>query len=234
MHSLKFALDTGTSHTVVDKRIAEALGLRRQPAQAFGIGSTVHLDSAELPEIDFGPKSATKLDVLVADLRGFQTMGVKVDAVIGLDLLERESFCLDFARKRIVFGPITDTARSVALVADRGSLKVALDLGGHLVWMLVDTGASGVMFYEDDLKNLSTSYKTLSRAPLRSASGYVDARAAIVPRLRLGTLDLDRHVRLIENPETENMLHVAGYIGLDALGAKEIGFDFENARLRWK
>jgi predicted aspartyl protease len=234
MRSLKFVLDTGTSHTVVDKRIAEALGLPRRPGRAFGIGSAVHLNSAELPEIDFGQQRAVNLDVLVADLGGFRTMGVRVDAVIGLDLLERESFCLDFARKRIVFGHTTDAARSVPLVADRAYLKVALDLGGQPVWMLVDTGTSGVMFYEDNLKNLSTSYQTLSQVPLRSASGYVDSRAAIVPRLRLGTVDLDRRVRLIVAPATESTLHVAGYVGLDALGAKEIGFDFENGRLRWK
>jgi predicted aspartyl protease len=234
MRELKFALDTGTSHTVVDKRIADALALQRRPVRAFGLGSTVHLDLAQLPEIDFGPQRATNLNVLVGDLRTFQSLGVKVDAVIGLDLLERQNFSLDLIRKRIAFGQITDTARSVPLVADGNSLRVALDVGGRLVWMLVDTGASGVMFYEDDLKNLSASYRILSEVPLRSASGLVDSRTAIVPRLRLGTQDLDRRVRLIATPTTGPVLHVAGYVGLDALGAKQIDFDFENERLRWK
>lgn len=242
VHSLEFLLDTGSTHTLIDRKIAKALHLDLHPARALSFDKTISLDFTELPEIAFGPVHATNLKVLVADLRTFRAVGISVDAVVGLDLLTSESFRLDFARKLLVFGGDSGIDfRSVPLRADGSSLRVQLELDGRPVSMILDTGSTGVTFYEDSIENYQDSIEnpdsdrhSVRETLLRTAGGPVLCKLAIVPRLRLGSQDLDRRVFLVSAPRSAIQPDIAGYVGLDALGAKEITFDFAHNQLRWR
>lgn len=235
LRSLKFLLDTGSTHTLIDRKIAKALHLYLHPARALSFDRTISLDCTEVPEIAFGPVHAINLNVLVADLRTFRAVGISVDAVVGLDLLTSESFRLDFARKLLVFGgdPAIDS-RSVPLRADGSSLRVQLELDGRLVSMILDSGSTGVTFYQDSIEDLHADRHSAQETFLRTAGGPVPCELAIVPRLRLGSQDLDRRVFLVSAPRGAIHHDIAGYVGLDALGAKEITFDFAHNELRWR
>ena len=235
VHSLKFLLDTGSTHTVIDRRIAKAFNLHLHRAHALSFDKSISLDGAVLPEIAFGPVHATNLEVLVADLRTFQAAGVNVDAVVGLDLLTSESFRLDFARKLLVFGgdsPID--YRSVPLRTDGSSLRVQLELDGRPVFMILDTGSTGVTFYQDSLEDLHSDRHSVRETFLRTAGGPVPCELAIVPRLRFGSQDLDRRVFVVPAPHGAIQPDTRGYVGFDALGAREIIFDFVHNVLRWR
>ena len=234
-NSLNFLLDTGSTHTVIDRKIAKALHLYVHPARAVSFDKTISLDCTELPEIAFGPVHATNLKVLVADLRTFRAVGISVDAVVGLDLLTSESFRLDFARKLLVFGVDSGIDfRSVPLRTDGSSLRVQLELDGRPVSMILDTGSTGVIFYQDSIENLQSDGHSVRETLLRTAGGPIPCKLAIVPRLRLGSQDLDRRVFLVSAPRGAIQPDIAGYVGLDALGAKEITFDFAHNELRWR
>lgn len=233
-HSLRFLLDTGSTHTVIDRKIATALNLAVHPTRALSFDKTISLDCAELAEIALGPVHATNLKVFVADLRTLRTVGVSVDAVVGLDLLTKENFRLDFARKLLVFGE--DSAigtRSVPLRADAYSLRVQLDLDGRPVSMILDTGAAGVTFCQDSIESLYSDRQSLQRKFLLTAGGAVPSKLVLVPRLRIGSQDLDRRVFLVSPPCGAIQPGIAGYLGLDALSATEISFDFARNELRW-
>ena len=235
VHSLKFLLDTGSSHTLIDRKIAKALHLSVHPARALSFDKTISLDCTKLPEIAFGPVHATDLKVFVADLRTFRAAGIALDAVVGLDLLTRESFRLDFAKKLLVFGE--DSAidfRSVPLRTDGSSLRIQLELDGRPVSMILDSGSTRVTFYQDSIENLHSGGRSVRGTFLRTAGGPIPCDFAIVPRLRLGSQDLDRRVFLISVPRGAMQPDVAGYVGLDALDAKEITFDFAHNQLRWR
>lgn len=235
VHSLEFLLDTGSTHTLIDRKIAKALHLYLHPARALTFDKTMSLDRAELPEIAFGPVHATNLKVLVGDLRTFRAVGISVDAVVGLDLLTSESFRLDFARKLLVFGGDSGMDfRSVPLRTDGSSLRVQLELDGRPVSMILDTGSTGVTFYQDSIENLHSDRHSVRETLLLTAGGPVPCKLAIVPRLRLGSQDLDRRVFLVSAPRGAIQPDIAGYVGLDALGAKEVTFDFAHDELRWR
>jgi hypothetical protein len=50
----------------------------------------------------------------------------------------------------------------------------------------------------------------------------------------LGSQDLDRRIFVVTAAGRGSEQDAAGYIGLDALGAKNISFDFERNELRWR
>jgi hypothetical protein len=193
------------------------------------------LESADVQEMTFGPEHVRDVRVMIEDLGYFRSAGVRVDGVIGLDQLRRQSFLVDYGRERVVFGAAsTSGMRSVPMRADARSIRVEIELGARPVWMVADTGTRGIMLYEDTLKELLADYRVEGRTGGVSLGGPFENRIAIVPRLRLGGQDLDREVVLISAPGAKRLSGVSGYLGLASLDAKQVAFSFQTNQLLWR
>ncbi|MGA8407221.1 MAG: retroviral-like aspartic protease family protein [Candidatus Acidiferrales bacterium] len=233
--NLRFVLDTGASNSAIDRRVAERLGLHGQSAKAINFDKTVAAEWTEVRELTFGPERITNARVMIEDLGYLRSTGLHVDGVIGLDQLRRQSFLVDYARKRVVFGPpATEGMRAVPMRADAQSLRVEVELDARPVWLVADTGARGILLYEDTVKDLLVNYRVEGRTGAASLGGPLESRVAIVPRLRLGGQDLDREVVLISAPGAKRLSGVSGYLGLTSLDARQIAFSFETNQMLWK
>ena len=233
--NLRFLLDTGASNSAIDRRLAQRLGLHGQPAKVVDFDKTVALEWTEVQEMTFGPERICNVRVMIEDLGYFRSTGVHVDGVIGLDLLRRESFLVDYARERVVFGPTaTGGMPGVPMRADAKSITVEVELDMRPVWMVADTGTRGIVLYEDTLKDLLANYRVEGRSGAVSLGGPLESRIAIVPRLRLGGQNLEREVVLIIAPGAKRLSGVSGYLGLAALDAKQVAFSFETNQLLWR
>jgi Aspartyl protease len=233
--NLRFLLDTAASNSAIDRRVAERLGLHGQPAKVINFDKTVALESTEVQEMTFGPERVSNVRVMIEDLGYLRSTGVHVDGVIGLDQLRRQSFLVDYARKRVVFGPIaTGGMHGVSMRADAKSIRVEVELDVRPVWLVADTGVRGIVLYEDTVKDLLANYRLEGRTGEVSLGGPLENRIAIVPRLRLGGQDLDREVVLISAPGAKRLSGVSGYLGLASFNAKQVAFSFETNRLLWR
>lgn len=233
--NLRFLLDTGASNTAIDRRVAERLGLHGQPAKVINFDKTVALEWTEVQEMTFGPERIRNVRVMIEDLGYLRSTGVHVDGVIGLDQLRRQSFLVDYARERVVLGPTaTEGMRGVPMRADAKSLRVEVELDQRPVWMVADTGARGIVLYEDTVKDLLANFRVEGRTGAVALGGPLENRTAIVPRLRLGGQDLDRKVVLISAPGAKRLSGVSGYLGLASLDAKQVAFSFETNQLLWR
>jgi hypothetical protein len=233
--NLRFLLDTAASNSAIDRRVAERLGLHGQPAKVINFDKTVALESTEVQEMTFGPERVSNVRVMIEDLGYLRSTGVHVDGVIGLDQLRRQSFLVDYARKRVVFGPIaTGGMHGVPMRADAKSIRVEVELDVRPVWLVADTGVRGIVLYEDTVKDLLANYRLEGRTGEVSLGGPLENRIAIVPRLRLGGQDLDREVVLISAPGAKRLSGVSGYLGLASFNAKQVAFSFETNRLLWR
>ncbi len=234
LHGLKFLLDTGATTTTIDRKLADKLQLPRRPGQVISFDKSVRVEWSELPELDYGPEHFSHVLVVVQDMSYFLTTGVHLDGLIGWDLLRRGSFRLDFARKCVAFGPTEKSeGRAAPMRPDALFLTVQVEMNGRPMSMIADTGMLGTAFYEGSLHEMRESYKPQAYAIGRSIGGAVKSRSVLVSRLRLGTQDLDREVYLLERPDSDSLRGIAGYLGISALEAKEIAFDFERNELRW-
>lgn len=230
---LKFLLDTGSTQTTIDRRLADALNLPRGTGKVMNLDKTIMTYRTVLPSFALGPRVTMNLPVNIGDLSYLRANGVRVDGVVGLDVLARGSFTLDFANKVLVPGCDDTPSHVVPMDADGLALYVSMELDGRSVKMIVDSGARGVVLYEGRLMNLNTDYRVLNTGMGRTFSGSVDGKIVLLPRLRLGNQDLDRRAYLLQDPGSDQLRGVAGNLGLGALGAKKISFDFEHMELRW-
>lgn len=235
LHGLRFLLDTGTTITVIDRRVAKCLGLVGQPAKIINFDKTVSAELGEIPEITYGAEQAANVRVMIEDLRYLHPGGVPVDGIVGLDLLRRKSLLVDYARKRVVFGATESSGmRSAPMRANRTTLCVEVRLDGRPVWMIADTGMHGTVLYETGIEATPENYKRGERIMGRTYGGAVESQQTIVSQLSLGGQNLERQILLIRQPEAMRVNDVAGYLGPASLNAKQVLFDFAGNHLRWK
>ena len=235
LHGLRFLLDTGTSTTAIDRRVAKRLGVLGKPAKVINFNKTVSVGLGEVAEISYGSEQAFNVPVLIEDLRYLYAGRGPVDGIIGLDLLRRKNFLIDYAGKQVVFGAsASDGMRAAPMRVEGNVLRVGAELDGTPVWMIADTGIFGTVLYERGHIAVLDNYRIEGPKMDHSLGGAFESRNAIVSQFKLGGQNLERRVQLVGAPDAKRLNDVAGYLGPASLNAKEIVFDFEANQLRWK
>jgi predicted aspartyl protease len=242
--NLNFVLDTGATHSIVDSHLAAALQL--PPSEALK-KKIISFDAALAPKwaevvgLQFGPILMPKLSVVVGDLSYFQTVGARVDALIGLDVLRGASFTIDYARERVAFGPdftaLADAhGRKIfqtLLRATPACFLVELRAGDQTLHVIVDTGAAGVVLYEDHLAERAIAYRVKASAVGAGVGGGFVSSVAALPSLAFGGRAMKRQVFLTRSPGGVVQHEVDGFLGLASLHARRVTFDLQANTLTW-
>ena len=231
---LRFLLDTGAMNSAIDRTVAEKLGLHGVAARVISFDKALACEWAEVQEITLGPEHISNKHVMIEDLRYLRSAGAQVDGLIGLDILRRKSFVMDYARRRVTFGkPASLGMRSVPMRADERSISVEVYVDRRPVRMVADTGVRKVVFYQDALWDVFTGFRVERRSRGLSVGGAVEDEVAVVAGLSIGGHELDREVLVVSAPATAKLTGVSGYLGLASLDAKQVAFDFETNQLLW-
>lgn len=137
-----FLLDTGTSPSIINRDLAAPLDLRMSAAVLVSVGRDSNAKQALLSEIDIGPIRVTALPAFVSDLSALEKdLGIPIAAVIGLDVLSKASFRLDYQKKWIEFGKFTPGGIAVYLPVGSGIAVAQVTWAGIPLRMMVDTGS---------------------------------------------------------------------------------------------
>jgi predicted aspartyl protease len=234
LSGLKFILDTGVTHSIVDQKIAHRLGLQLQPAQLFTFDKTIEIKSAVFPEVQFGPVRAPNLAMLVCDLSQLSDFARDVDALIGLDLLQMNNVALDFDAKKVVFSGYERRASDALASSTRRCLTVEMEVQHHRVHLIVDTGFQGILFYEERLVKRIPELEFAGSVKQGGIRGRMRLKQASLPGVRLGSEVSDPVVLLMKSPPDNVLVGIDGFLGISALKARRIYFDFETDTLTWE
>jgi predicted aspartyl protease len=231
---LKFALDTGVTHSVIDNKLVDRIPApRRRLGKVLSFDKTINADWIEVPEIEFGPIRVTNFSMMIGDLRYFQSFATRVDSVIGLDLLRLSSFSIDYDAHRVKFGPL-NTDSGVPMDVDGVCITVELMLGDSKARLMVDTGAQALVLYEDRVAGRLQQLKMEPETAGISLGGWVLSKRGFISNARLGRTRLDGTVFLVKAPPSSVLPGIDGYLGTAALKARRIDFDFKTKTLAWK
>ena len=97
---------------------------------------------------------------------------------------------------------LTRAGTAVALRSDNGHFYVDGDVAGNSLRFVVDTGASRVALNRDDARRAGVDVDRLAYdATARTAGGDVHAASALLPRLRVGDIQVqDVPAMVIDEP----------------------------------
>jgi predicted aspartyl protease len=232
---LNFLIDTGAVPSVVDRRIAKKLKLSGSNQSISVFSQSVQAQEVVLPDLELGPIRAERLPVLVRDLAFIEEgMGVRVDAMIGLDVLARSSFSIDYQAKKIVFGAVDRSESDVAFLRRPGYVVVQLDVRGQSVWLLVDTGAKDLILFDSRVRGRLASVPSAGAKTSSNMGGEAALLELQLPGARLGTTDLGNQKAYLLSTSAQALPNFDGLLGVTALGVKRLAFDFDRQTISWE
>ena len=220
-----FLLDTGTAPSIINSRVVTELGLKMIPASYRAAGRVVSGQIASIPEVDIGPIRAFSLLVLVQDLSPLERdLGVPIAGIVGLDVLSRTSFHLDYDQKEMDFGPIARAGIPV-LVSDRNYLAVArVEIAGKPVRLLVDTGTDRLVLVGENFPHVERpTLRITSQTGASLAEHAVQVQVFAAPNIVLGgkRFSKDRAYLVPGGADPD----FDGLLGVRALGFHAISYD---------
>ena len=231
---LKFILDTGTTRTCIDRRLAQQLGLPLEPQAMLRFNRTVRLNSTHLPSLTLGPLKAENFTIYVADLSHVGRSATQIAGIVGLDLLESFPFQIDYEQMQIAFGPIPSLAESAAMDSVPWLPVVSLGFNSSKSRFLVDTGAHHIVLYYEKLQGPTYNWKLFGTELWGdSIGGLVQARKAVFKGVAFGSDRGYHEVYLIHAPLNDPLPTVDGILSPVALGIRQIGFDFNRHIVTW-
>ena len=146
---LRLLVDTGTSRTVVDRRISGKLGLLGTPDRINVFGQIAPAERVTLPRLDLGPMHAADLSVLAADLASVgQRLGTRLDAIVGLDVLRGHCFQIDYLSRRLVLDCRDGWRWYVGCDPRSPYLVASVIIDGREYRLFVDTGSDALAVFE--------------------------------------------------------------------------------------
>jgi predicted aspartyl protease len=231
---LKFVLDTGTSISMVDQKIAGKLKLDAHVAQSFNFDRSLKWETATVPEVQFGPIRAANVAVLVGDLAHYSEFARKADVIIGMDLLQLDNITIDFAAGKLIFDPAAPTAYAAGGDPMTKCLVVALQVQDRPVHLIVDTGFDGILLYEDRLRQSVPGLRTAGRIKNATMGGRVPVKQAILPGVVFGNRNREVPVLFLPSPGADMLPGIDGIVGIAALQARRVHFDFSRKTLSWE
>src|SRR5437773_11055 len=161
VQKLNFLVDTGAYPSVVDRKIAHNLGLAEQPGRVNLSNKSVQTRLVVLPSLVLGRIHAESLPVLTQDLSFFQkALGHKVDGIVGLDVLRKSSFTINYKTKEMLFGPIESLTFSAPFDTDVPIVTIRVEFKNQQLRLVVDSGGPDLMLFQSRLRD-STRFQEI-------------------------------------------------------------------------
>jgi hypothetical protein len=229
---LNFVIDTGTTRTVIDRRIGDHFGPTIKWGHTLHFNKEFPSEWVSIPEIRVGPLRAVKLLVTVLDLSQMMSAPVRIDAIVGLDVLRSGGFTLDYQAERMIFGSQPHLAHEAPTEPGLAYLTVQAEVGGNPVHLLVDTGSGELTLYKYSLgPTADQAVASKQKAVWGSVKGTISADVRTVPPMHLGGQPLGTTALILPGSPLPG---VDGYLPIKSLKARRVAFDFQNHLLGWE
>ena len=228
---LKFILDTGSSYSVIDLRLAERMGLHRRPGNVLNFDRNLALEWAEVSDVRVGPICIPAMDMMVTRVADISEFAENVDGIIGMDVLSRaQKMSIDYDTKRISF-EMDERRGSKPFVMRTFVIPVVIQ--GISMRLLVDTGLKYIVLYKERLRS-TIPHLRIEGEPRDGLMGRLQVTQVKLPGVRILGSEAVTPVLLLGGPFKTDNGAVDGYLGPASLHVRLLELDFVARTLRWR
>jgi hypothetical protein len=232
LKNLNFLVDTGATPTILDRRLAQKLHLEEQPGRIAVLQGSVQGGQAVAPSLDLGPMHRENFPVVIEDLSFFQkAIPVRIDAVVGLDVLGQSAFEIDYTSREIHFGPVPRLANSLPLRIMGGLPVVDAELNHHSAQLLFDTGAYALILFRTPAPDRASPIKVSAVERPPNTIGEFERKQVWVQNLKLGQAVFGREPAYLVGSRSDGGQSFDGLMSPAALGITKVAFDLERGVL---
>lgn len=233
LKDLNFFVDTGATPTILDLRIARKLNLEEaSPASIVILGGRAEGGKAILPWLELGPVQRSNLQVVTEDLSFVgKALPVRIDAIVGLDVLGHSPFTIDYARREIRFGTPAPLSTVVPLRMKEGLATVDAEVNHAPVRLLLDTGASSLTLFEMGMP--APGQRLRGDAVTRPANtiGDFERKSVWLHTFTLGDARFGQEPAFMVHNRKEPGLDFDGLMNPVALGITRISVDLQRGEV---
>jgi predicted aspartyl protease len=239
LHHQKMLIDTGAVPSAISIRVANRLGLLGSVQELSLMNRSIEVERVRVPGVQLGAVAVEALDMVVMDLGRIElALGTRIDAVIGLDLLARRNFSLDYHRKKLIFDTDTDAASAIVFQMKNEAggtyILIPLESGGEKLQMLLDTGTKDLMLFQRRLGGSLKQLRIHSRDFNLNAGGKDTLAEVEMQSVNVGPISRHKQKAYIWTTPERNLRNFDGLIGPAALGATAVAFDFDRHRVSFE
>jgi hypothetical protein len=225
--NLNIFLDTGATPALLDSRVAKKLNLRGEESISIvRLDRRTRAEETTLPSLEIGPLKRSNLRVVTTDLSFYEkVLPVRIDAVVGLDVLGQRPFVIDYPARVIRFEPAPALQISLPLRLEQGVAVFDAEIDHRPVHLLLDTGAgSMVLFNEATPRSSGTRGDPAEES--RKTAGF-EEKKIYVATLRLGAKEFGQKPALLTRNPKPSQLDVDGLMSPAALGISQVAVDLK-------
>ncbi len=228
-------IDTGAVPSVLDSRVAKKLRLEGKPDRVSVLTRSISARRVELPSLRLGPIQAEAVPMLVRDLSCIEEiLGVRVDAMVGLDVLAQGDFTIDYTTNKLVFGPAEPSGSEFAIQAGPGFVYATVQMEGQSLRLVVDTGTNHLVLFGRSAVARLAGLRILSTRESTTMGGEVALKQVQLREVRLGSTAFHAFEAFLLDDSTEALAGLDGLLGIRALGPSRVGFNFTKGTICWK
>ena len=232
VRDLNLLIDTGTIPSVLDARIARKLRLQTESSQVVAFGQTVRTSSTSLTGLRIGMLEPGRIPATIGDLSYLQQG--RVDAIVGLDVLARRSFGIDYSARTLSFGPADRQDAVAPLQVVWPFLTVRLFVSGQPMQLLVDTGSRDLVLFKSRMPAPLLPLPWKGDKTILHASGVAHLRRYDLRQVTLGDQHWENLPGFVLDASTAGYPPgIDGVLGVRAIGGTQVRFDFERGELGW-
>jgi predicted aspartyl protease len=223
--NLNFFLDTGATPALLDSGVARKLHLHGEESVSIvRLDRRTLAEETTLPSLEIGPLKRSNLRVVTADLSFYEkVLPVRIDAVVGLDVLGQRPFVIDYPGRVIRFESAPAMQVSLPLRLDQGVAVFDAEIDYTPVHLLFDTGAGSIVLFNKATPG-STGTKDTEES---SKTADFEEKKVWLRTLRLGAEEFGQKPALLTRNPKPSQLNVDGLMSPAALGISRVAVDLK-------
>lgn len=229
---LNLVIDTGATRTLISSGLCRKLRIPTGRKSVVSWGREVPLKTGTLRQVRIGNAVFEEVEVRVADLK--LVRGLKIDLLVGLDLLRRSDVTIDYEKRVLILGPAMKLPHEAPFYPNLPFVLFRLKVREEPLVLILDTGAPYLVLFKGEIEDRIQVLATAERERIAHVAGALTLRKALMPDTFLGGASLGTIPVYLMNGSGEQYGGAAGICSPQTLKLRKLQLNFTRSCIGWE